>query len=367
MEADSTTYENTYHANTKVADSLPFTICPGNYKLYQDFIEDNVEKNIEYQIVERLQQFGLLPNTVKCPSSNPDCNVVCKVARVIDRVQWVCAGCGKRQPIRIGSFFFKLQCSILQVLQMTLAWCEDVDITVALQHFDVKPKVAISIYDRLDELAIKELNRQKLGGENSVVMAEMYPDCLNRLSPDTTDQPHVHRILMLADTKHISTYYRLHVIKGDPKNLHSDNMDDDEILKSEVEMVLSNMTEPGSMIVLGNNVPSIDGCVSYQNLVQHCDVDMQRFLSSRVWRQALTLCAASRDLCVAGTGAGVASGANVGVTGAGAGVGAAACALAVQRYLDASLYRLRYEDGFYDHILKLISAEFTETSASDAN
>lgn len=51
------------------------------------------------------------------------------------RVQWVCAGCGKRQPIRIGSFFFKLQCSILQVLQMTLAWCEDVDITVALQHF----------------------------------------------------------------------------------------------------------------------------------------------------------------------------------------------------------------------------------------
>ncbi|KPJ05076.1 hypothetical protein RR46_04192 [Papilio xuthus] len=324
MEADSTTYEYTYHEDTKVSDSLPFTICPGNYKLYQEFINDNGGKSLESQIVERLQEFGLLPNTVKCPSSNPDCKVVCKVARVIDRVQWVCGGCGKRQPIRIGSFFFKLQCSILQALQMTLAWCEDVDITVALQHFDVKPRVAISIYDRLDELAIKELNKQKLGGENCVVMAEMYPDCLNRLSPDTTDQPHVHRILMLADTKHISTYYRLHVIKGDPKHLHIGNIDDDEILKSEVEMVLSNMTEPGSMVVLGNNVPNIDGCVSYQNLVPHCDVDMQRFLSSRVWRQALTLCAASRELCGVDAGAGAGVGVPGGGTGAaGGGTGAA--------------------------------------------
>lgn len=64
----------------------------------------------------------------------------------------------------------------------------------------VKPKVATLIFDRLDELALNEQNKRKLGGENSVVLAEMYPDCVNRLSPDTTDQPHVHRILMLADT-----------------------------------------------------------------------------------------------------------------------------------------------------------------------
>lgn len=70
---------------------------------------------------------------------------------------------------------------------------------------DIKPRVATMIYDRLDELAVKEQMKCKLGGENSVVLVEMYPDCLNRLSPDTTDQPHVHRILMLADTN-VSVY-----------------------------------------------------------------------------------------------------------------------------------------------------------------
>lgn len=51
------------------------------------------------------------------------------------RVQWVCEGCGKRQPIRAGSFFFRLQCSILQAMQIILAWCEDADLEVAAEHF----------------------------------------------------------------------------------------------------------------------------------------------------------------------------------------------------------------------------------------
>lgn len=64
----------------------------------------------------------------------------------------------------------------------------------------IKPKVASTIYDRLDELAVKEHNKLRLGGEDRAVLAEIYPDCLTRLSPDTTDQPHVHRVLMMADT-----------------------------------------------------------------------------------------------------------------------------------------------------------------------
>ncbi|XP_068629790.1 uncharacterized protein [Battus philenor] len=274
MEADSTTYENTNCESSKLSICFPFSICPGNFNLYKDFTSDNGEKCVESHIIESLQQFGLLPNTVKCPTSQSDCKVVCKVARVVDRVQWICEGCGKRQPIRIGSFFFKLQCSIQQALQMILAWCEDADLTVAAQHFNVKHRVAISIYDRLDEMAIKELNKCKLGGENSVVLAELYPDCLNRLSPDTTDQPHVHRILMLADTKHIPTYYRLHVLRIDSTKLEGGNAED-ETLKSEVELALANMTETQSTIVLGNNIPNIEGCTTYQHLVQHCDIDMQ--------------------------------------------------------------------------------------------
>lgn len=74
------------------------------------------------------------------------------------------------------------------------------------------------IFDKLDELAVREQSKLLLGGDNSVVLAEMYPDCLNRLSPDTTDQPHVHRMLMLADTnvsfKPYDLYIYIYVIES---------------------------------------------------------------------------------------------------------------------------------------------------------
>ncbi|XP_072944166.1 uncharacterized protein [Epargyreus clarus] len=338
MEPDSTTYESTSSGKSSDEIYVPFTTCPGNFNFFKELVTNNGKKSLVCQIIQRLQDFGLLATSVRCPSGQPDCNVVCRQARVIDRVQWVCEGCGKRQPIRIGSFFYRLQCSILQTLQLILAWCEDADLNYAVQHFDVKPKVANCIFEKLDDLAIRELRRDKLGGENAVVLAEMYPDCLNRLSPDTTDQPHVHRILMLADTKHIPTNYRFHVIREDSKLLGFGG--ETYFLKTQVEEAVSSLVEPGSVVVTGNSVPSVEGTWSLQQLQQYCDVDMQHFLSSRIWSQAVVLCGASRELCAGATGG--------------------ACALHAQRYLHAALYRLRTAgDGFFRHVLTLIAAEFT--------
>lgn len=64
----------------------------------------------------------------------------------------------------------------------------------------VKHRVATQLYDKLDNLVIEEEQRSRLGGPGSVVLVEVYPDCLQRRSPDTTDHTHVHRVLMLADT-----------------------------------------------------------------------------------------------------------------------------------------------------------------------
>ncbi|KAH9635334.1 hypothetical protein HF086_017900 [Spodoptera exigua] len=181
-------------------------------------------------------------------------------------VQWICEGCGKTQPIRAGSFFFRLQCSILQTMQIILAWCEDADVDV----------VATQIYDKLDEIAIKEQSKCKLGGENSVVLVEMYPDCVNRLSPDTTDQPHAHRILMVADTNHIPTSYWLHVMKDDNKKTANGSLDT-QALAAEIGHVLKEAVIEGSVIVTGNNVPAVPNTSSIQKLLQHCDMEMQRF------------------------------------------------------------------------------------------
>nr|XP_026494934.1 uncharacterized protein LOC113399884 [Vanessa tameamea] len=341
MEADSTTYDNSSKSPDDIC--LPFNTNAANLKLYKNLISDVGDRSLESQLVGKLQSLGLIPQNISCPENKPDCKVLCKSARVIDRVQWACQGCGKKQPIRTGSFFFRLQCSIMQALQIILAWCEDAEITTAAQFFDVKPRVASSIYDRLDELAINQLRKSKLGGENAVVLTEMYPDCLNRLSPDTTDQAHVHQILMIADTKHIPTRYKLHVIQSDLKKLQG-NTNNEQSLKEEIERVLNSVSEPQSMLVTGNNVPLIDGTVSLQQLIQHCDVDMQHFLSSRIWSQALTLCSASRELC--------------------SGAAAVACVAPLQRYLDAALQRLRHSARFYEHTLRALADDVTHTHSS---
>ncbi|CAB3228671.1 unnamed protein product [Arctia plantaginis] len=333
MEADSTTYDIT--TKQELAEPcLPFNICPGNFQLYKDFISNKSDQRLEYKLVERLQEFGLLPSSINCPSNNVDCKVTCKPARVIDRVQWVCEGCGKKQPIRTGSFFFRLQCSLLQAMQIILAWCEDADIEVAAEHFGLKLKVATLIYDRLDELAIKEQSKQKLGGENSVVLVEMYPDCVNRQSPDTTDQPHAHRILMLADTNHVPTAYWLHVIKEENKKITAEDPDN-QSLKLEIEEVVRDVVLPNSLLVTGTNVPLIDGASSLQQLCQHCDADMQHFLSTRIWRQAVSLCGAS---------------------------GSARCP---QQYLRGALFRLRRAPPLYRRVLLALAAHHARRAPTD--
>lgn len=339
MEADSTTYDSSTKAEIS-QPSLPFNTYPGDFKLYKDFIASNGDQRLECQLVEKLQAIGLLPNNIKCLSSKPDCNVVCRTARVVDRVQWFCEGCGKRQPIRTGSFFFRLQCTILQAMQIIFAWCQDADLEVAAEHFGIKPKMATIIYDKLDELAIKEQHKWKLGGENSVVLADMYPDCVNRLSPDTTDQPHMHRILMLADTNHIPTSYWLHVIKDDIKKASSDDSEN-QVLKTDIEEAIHYAVVKDSLIVMGNNVPMIHGATSIQQLFQHCEVDMQHFLSTRIWRQAVSLCYASRSICSDK-------------------LAAAACGAVAQRYLTTALYRIRHDDGFFRQVLETIGNEYTE-------
>ncbi|XP_022120482.2 uncharacterized protein LOC110996895 isoform X2 [Pieris rapae] len=333
MEPDSTTYDTENSKN----ETFPFSTGPCNISLYKDLVKDSGQGLVEMQIVERLQAFGLLPMAMECVQSEPTCELVCKTARVVDRVQWICKTCKKRQPIRSGSFFLKLQCSIVQALQMILAWCEDADINVAAEYFDVKPRVASLIYDKLDEMAAAEIAVSKLGGLDSVVLTEMYPECLNRLSPDTTDQPHIHPILMIADTKHVPTQYRLHIMK---EHLKKKPNVDGEYMKSEVDQVLENITEPGSFLVSGSTLPPIEGAHALSQLTQNCDMDMQRFLTNRVWSQALLLCNASRDICK--------------------GLPSLFCAAQVQRYLDVSLYRLRFGDGFFEHMLNIIAEKFTE-------
>ncbi|XP_028038091.1 uncharacterized protein LOC114248866 [Bombyx mandarina] len=330
MEPDSTTFE------IKNQSHLPFNTNIRNLKLYNDFTETNGTASAESQLVEKLQLYGLIPRSLSCPTNKSDCKLSVKTARVIDRVQWSCKGCGKRSPIRTGSFFHRLPCSILQTLQIILAWSEDADLQVAAEHFGVKQKVARQIFDKLDDLVIKEHKKCLLGGENTVILTELYPDCVNRLSPDTTDQPHLHRILMLADTKLIPTDYRLHVLRDDAKK--GFNLDD-QALTAEVRQIISETVESNSMVVNGSSLPNVEGASSMQQLLNYCDGDMKHFLTTKIWRQAVTLCAASRDFCAGSS--------NVG-----------ACAGAAQRYLHVALYRLRHRHALYDHVLNLVAKQF---------
>lgn len=48
-------------------------------------------------------------------------------------------------------------------------------------------------------------------------------------------------------------------------------------LKDEVQKILSEVTEAHSTIVMGDNMPLLENTVPLQQLLQHCDVDMQHF------------------------------------------------------------------------------------------
>lgn len=61
------------------------TFFYSNLKLYKDLINDNEERSLESQLVTKLQSFGLIPSNITCPENLPDCKVLCKSARVIDR------------------------------------------------------------------------------------------------------------------------------------------------------------------------------------------------------------------------------------------------------------------------------------------
>ncbi|XP_048479731.1 uncharacterized protein LOC105392854 [Plutella xylostella] len=336
MEADSTTCENTVKSGEESL-KFPFPVHPGNLKLYLDIIHKDGEGTTEMKLVKTFQQLGLIPRELKCPKNTPECCLKAKPARVVDRVQWCCEGCGTRVSIRTDSFFYRLACSMLQVLQLTLAWAEDADCEVAAQHFGVKHRVATQLYDKLDNLVIEEEQRSRLGGPGSVVLVEVYPDCLQRRSPDTTDHTHVHRVLMLADTNHIPTRYCLHVIKD--KSANSSSLDN-KLLAAEISEVLSQRVLPGSLVVAGGGAAARAGggaaVTDLQELLKHCDVDMQKFLTDRIWRQALTVCSASRALCTPSPAP-----------------APAPCAAPVQRYLRAAPQRLRWDDGYFGHVLAL--------------
>lgn len=49
-------------------------------------------------------------------------------------MQWVCEGCGTKQSVRHQSFFKRVSCSLLQALQVMLAWCEDAEFDAVAQQ-----------------------------------------------------------------------------------------------------------------------------------------------------------------------------------------------------------------------------------------
>lgn len=337
MEADSTTFDDEGAKSLEFGNPrFPFNISPQNLKFYLANIHKKGPGS-ELLLVEWLQHLGLIPGTMSCPTKANSCKMNCRRARVVDRVQWQCESCSNRLSIRTNTFFKKISCSLRQILQMVLAWCEDADCQVASQYFGVKYPVANTIYVKLDDYAISQVKGTRLGGEDCVVVSQLYPDCINVRSPDTTAQKHTHQILMLADTKYVPTRYRLHVIKNNGAVRNLSRKDGKRALSKEITNVLQTVTDPQSLLLRGQHVPSDIG-VSVLSLIQHADNEMQHFLSESMWRQAINLCLASRDICTKS---------NTELS--------CICAISVQRYLNVSLYRIQQGDGFYERMLRVIA------------
>ncbi|GBP28008.1 hypothetical protein EVAR_83639_1 [Eumeta japonica] len=345
MEADSTTIENEEKSSVPEEKlNFPFNVSHENLQYYMNFIHNSKNTQKENQLVFWMQRIGLLPKVKLCQKCNPQQKMECRKARVIDRWQWWCAKCEARAPVRDGSFFARISCSLIDALKLILAWCEDADCNIVASQLGVKLRVASMIYDRLDELAVELHTRIKLGSAEGLMLVTMYPDCLYRQSPDTTDQPHKHRILMMADTTNIPTNYWLHVIKTGCEKLSND----DNEIKEEVSSILSSVYGCGLLLV-EDCVPFTEHheqlrLISMNSVADHACSDMKRFIYEDFWRQATILCSASRDYCASKDYSSIKD-----------------CTRAVQRYLHVAAYRFRHPRNFYEQTLQAVAQKYNIT------
>lgn len=270
----------------------PMKVAERNQDAFQESIRPLLLEGREAELCDWMKEMGLLTCTVKC--TNPPCNgceMVWKKARIIDKFHWVCNECKKKLSIRTGSFLEGFQCSLKAVIETIMAWCDGIppdDVTI--DGKPLKASLVKRIYNQCSNVTdwyiLHHPELSQLGGDNSVVIVDTFPDGCMTTAPHNNN--YTKQLVCIADTAFMPARVWAQVLDhGIHKNY------------SEVLATLLSHIRPGSTLVV---TPKLfpDLChakgmaevISVEALMSLDPDDYQRSLKNleTIWATTVSVC-----------------------------------------------------------------------------
>lgn len=171
----------------------------------------------EAELCAWLKDIGFIQRSNKC--KNPTCNgqeMLWKKARIIDKYHWVCPLCKKKASIRLGSFLQDIQCSVRSAIEAILGWCEGVSMDSLHSDGKLKTSIVKRIYSQcsnvVDWYILKHPEVSILGGENSVVIIDIFPDGCMTTTPHNNN--YTKQVLCVGDTLYMPLRIWTHILES---------------------------------------------------------------------------------------------------------------------------------------------------------
>ncbi|KAF7380095.1 hypothetical protein HZH66_014450 [Vespula vulgaris] len=180
-------------------------------------------------------------------------SLVWNPARIVDKYNWTCPDCTKKQSIREKSFFLGIKCDLKLCLQLILGWCQKISYEDAASYLDIKTHIVKKVYERCDEVSETYVMSHPedwiLGDKSAIVIVDEFPG------------------VCMAEANTLPPRMWLHMIEAIPEPIKMDNVKKDVSKCSMVEEALKEITRhtvPGSYIIANNKAR----CCSYESLLE---------------------------------------------------------------------------------------------------
>lgn len=259
---------------------------------FQMTIKPLLEEGKDGELIDWLKDIGLLQRAQKCV--NPDClglkPMEWKRARIVDKFHWSCPMCKKKASIRTNSPLADFHCSFKVILDTITAWCDGISLEdYTKENKTVKGVIAKRIYSTCTTVTDWYMQSHPdlgyLGGENSVVLVDTFPDGCMTTVPHNNN--YNKRILCMADTSHMPARIWAHILES--KSLDSQKL----------AAMVNDHIRPGSTIVASPGLfPFLEGIkgmaeiISVEALTALDPADYQRSLKNleTIWKATVSVC-----------------------------------------------------------------------------
>ncbi|XP_015602233.1 uncharacterized protein LOC107271126 [Cephus cinctus] len=260
-------------SSTQNGDALEKFGDQGGY--FDVVVRPMLQQGHEGELCSWLKEMSLIRTVSHCP--NTTCNgrnLAWNAARIIDKYNWACPECTRKQSIRESSFFLAIKCDLKMCLQVILAWCQVIPASVTANYLDLKDYVVKKVYERCAKVSeayvVRHPEEWVLGGRNMVLIVDEFPGgCMTENYVDITvtkkRNNNCHTILCIAEANAIPPRMWLHMIQAVPEPIKSDKSHIGSSRCGMVEEALKEIIQhvmPDSYIVANSRAR----CCSYESL-----------------------------------------------------------------------------------------------------